>query len=203
MVPPSSFRRITVAAPPDQSQLRRKLLPRTNDLHKLSSSRRAFATSPNAALKDRSGTNMMRVKRATHHENTAEEIPMLQRAFPVRHPPIAPGERIGARGRSTRARCFVPLSTIPCGYCDRWASSLPPAVLFPRLHTRNESRRTSGDKMNGNRSMEFGSRAQNTAWALAPPLPSRSPIPPTTRNRAIIHGILGWLYVIYFALFRS
>ena len=40
---------------------------------------------------------MMRAIRASHHEQAAEEIPMLQRALPVRHPPIAVGEMLGAR----------------------------------------------------------------------------------------------------------
>jgi hypothetical protein len=56
-----------------------------------------FDASPNIALKDRLGTNMMRVKYASHQRSAAEEIPMLQRALPVRHPPIALGEMLGAR----------------------------------------------------------------------------------------------------------
>jgi hypothetical protein len=37
---------------------------------------------------------MMRVKRVSHHEQAAEEIPMYPRA--LLHPPIAPGEILGA-----------------------------------------------------------------------------------------------------------
>jgi len=40
---------------------------------------------------------MMRVKRVSHHEQAAEEIPMLQRALPLRHPHIAPGQIPGSR----------------------------------------------------------------------------------------------------------
>jgi hypothetical protein len=70
----------------------------------------AFAASPNAALKDRLGTNMMRVKRASHQRWAAEEIPMLQPALPLRQPPIAAGEILGVRAplnARTLFRAFV------------------------------------------------------------------------------------------------
>jgi hypothetical protein len=50
--------------------------------------------------------------------------------------------------------------------------------------------------------MQFGLREPNTAWALALAIA----ISYTTNHSilwAIIDGILGWFYVIYFALFRS
>jgi hypothetical protein len=40
---------------------------------------------------------MMRVADTSHHGQAAEEILMLQRALPVPHPHIAPGERPSAR----------------------------------------------------------------------------------------------------------
>jgi hypothetical protein len=67
----------------------------------------AFGASPNIALKDRLGTNMMRVKYASHQRSAAEEIPMLQRALPVRHPPIALGEIFGSR-EPPKARSLFP-----------------------------------------------------------------------------------------------
>jgi hypothetical protein len=62
--------------------------------------------------------------------------------------------------------------------------------------------------MNGNRYYGHESREQNTVWVLAAPKLSRYHTLPTIRSPglsswAIIHGILGWLYVIYFALVRS
>lgn len=53
---------------------------------------------------------MMHAKRARHNRQAAEEIPMYQRALPVRHPHIAPGVMLGAReplNARTRFRAFV------------------------------------------------------------------------------------------------
>jgi hypothetical protein len=50
---------------------------------------------------------MMPAIRASHHEQAAEEIPMLQPALPVPHPPFAPGEALGAR-EPPNARSLFP-----------------------------------------------------------------------------------------------
>jgi hypothetical protein len=61
-------------------------------------------------LKDQSGTNMMRAKAPRIEEKAAKEIPMYQRALPVRHPNIAPGGTLGAREQlkaRTLFRAFI------------------------------------------------------------------------------------------------
>ena len=61
------------------------------------------------ALKDRSGTNMMRAK-ARRQEIGPEGFQMYQRALPVRQPLIARGDRLGAREQlktRTLFRAFV------------------------------------------------------------------------------------------------
>ena len=53
---------------------------------------------------------MLGVKQVLHREQAVEEIPMLQRALPVRHPHIAFGDRPGVRAQlNARAlfRAFV------------------------------------------------------------------------------------------------
>ncbi len=53
---------------------------------------------------------MMRVVRASLTDRPRRKSSMLQRALPVRHPPIAPGERLGSRGQldaRTLFRAFV------------------------------------------------------------------------------------------------
>jgi hypothetical protein len=53
---------------------------------------------------------MMRVICASHKKLAAEEIQMLQRALPIRHPLVAPGERLGARDQlkaRTLFRAFI------------------------------------------------------------------------------------------------
>lgn len=58
---------------------------------------------------------MMHAKRARHKRQAAEEIPMYQRAIPVRHPHIAIGETLGAREPHTaraRFRAFVDRSLL-------------------------------------------------------------------------------------------
>ena len=53
---------------------------------------------------------MIRAIPARHKKQAAEKIPVYQRALPVRHPHIAPGETLGAReplNARTRFRAFV------------------------------------------------------------------------------------------------
>jgi hypothetical protein len=62
---------------------------------------------------------MMRAIRACHEKQAAEEIPMLQRALPVRHPHIALGERPGAR-EPLKARTLFRAFVDRCPRLLRW-----------------------------------------------------------------------------------
>jgi hypothetical protein len=69
---------------------------------------------------------------------------------------------------------------------------------------RRYIRQTEGLNMNGNRS--YGVRVEGAKYGVSFGSALAIAISYTTNHSilwAIIHGILGWLYVIYFALFRS
>jgi hypothetical protein len=118
------------------SGLRRlPLLRRTCCPAKKSSPCPAFAASPNAALKDRLGNNMMRVSAHRSKTGRGGNPPCcnLPSRYSTRASRLAKYSELTSR--SKRARCFVPLSATRCACCEGWASSLPPVALFHRPRT--------------------------------------------------------------------
>jgi hypothetical protein len=85
-----------------------------------------------------------------------------------------------------------------------WASDTRRQQEKPSSHGLNPLRDTEVLNMNGNR--YYGVRVEGAKYGVGFGSALAIAISYTANHSilwAIIHGILGWLYVIYYALFRS
>jgi hypothetical protein len=101
-------------------------------------------------------------------------------------------------------KAFISASVVSRTSCPFIAWLQIPNGHIARISTCETIELSSGANMNGNRN--YGVRVEGAKYGVGFGSALAIAISYTANHSivwAIIHGILGWLYVIYFALFRS